>query len=79
MFQQITREERILQNRELTRERKVLNRKDKEKQRIKHYYANDNSFDKGNIELPQNQCNQIACGDSAKPVSYTHLTLPTKA
>ena len=45
-------------------ERKVVNRKAKEKNRSKHYYANDNNFSKVNTELPSEYENKIICADS---------------
>ena len=45
-------------------ERKVINRKDKEKTRGKYYYSNNNNFDTNNNILPINLNNQIICGDS---------------
>lgn len=66
MFQELTREVRILKNRELNKERKVIDRKKKEEQRTKHYYANDNTFSKDNSKLPESKCNQIILGDSAE-------------
>lgn len=45
-------------------ERKVANRKAKEKNRGKHYYADDNSFSKQNVPLPADFENRIICGDS---------------
>lgn len=46
------------------KERKVGGRKQKEQQRGKHYYANDNRFSKSNQELPKSYANKIICGDS---------------
>ena len=45
-------------------ERKVSNRKAKEQDRGKHYYANDNSFSKTNNTLPAEYENKIICADS---------------
>ena len=45
-------------------ERKVSNRKVKEQNRGKHYYANDNSFSKDNNSLPFEFENKIVCADS---------------
>jgi len=45
-------------------ERKVVNRKEKEQDRSKHYYANDNNFSKVNNELPSEYENKIICADS---------------
>lgn len=45
-------------------ERKVANRKVKEQNRSKHYYANDNNFSKVNTELPSEYENKIICADS---------------
>lgn len=45
-------------------ERKVADRKAKEKNRGKHYYANDNSFCKNNNDLPLEYENRILCADS---------------
>ena len=45
-------------------ERKVVDRKDKERRRGKHYYANDHAFGRlGNV-LPAQFTDQIVCGDS---------------
>ena len=46
------------------RERKVKNRKQKEKQRTKYFYALDNNFSKKNNELSDEYINKIICGDS---------------
>ena len=48
----------------LNRERKVINRKSKERDRVKHYYANENDFSKNNSDLPNDFLNQIRTGDS---------------
>lgn len=45
-------------------ERKVKNRKGKEKKRSRYYYAQENSFSKLENELPAKFINQIICGDS---------------
>lgn len=45
-------------------ERKVSNRKAKEQDRGKHYYANDNDFSKTNNPLPAEYENKIICADS---------------
>lgn len=45
-------------------ERKVSNRKAKEQDRGKHYYANDNEFPKENNPLPAEFENKIVCADS---------------
>ena len=45
-------------------ERKVANRKAKEQNRGRHYYANDNDFSKTNNPLPAEFENKIICGDS---------------
>lgn len=45
-------------------ERKVQDRKSKELDRNKHYYANDNTFSQHNSELPKKYENQIICADS---------------
>lgn len=45
-------------------ERKVSNRKAKEQDRGKHYYANDNAFSKTNNPLPSEYENKIICADS---------------
>lgn len=45
-------------------ERKVTNRKAKEKNRGKHYYANDNNFSKTNNPIPSEYENKIVCADS---------------
>lgn len=47
-------------------ERKVVNRKIKEQDRGKHYYANNNTFSKQNTSLPIEFENKIICGDSIK-------------
>ena len=45
-------------------ERKVVDRKLKERRRGKHYYANDHDFDKLSNLLPSEFTDQIICGDS---------------
>lgn len=45
-------------------ERKVQNRKGKEKNRSQYYYAQDNGFSETNNTLPQELINKIICGDS---------------
>lgn len=45
-------------------ERKVQNRKSKEKNRSQFYYAQDNSFSESNNILPKESLNQIICNDS---------------
>jgi len=45
-------------------ERKVAERKEKEKQRGKHYYANTDGFSRSDNPLPSEFSNQIVCGDS---------------
>lgn len=45
-------------------ERKVVNRKTKENDRSKYYYAQDNAFSKINNLLPNDFTNRIICGDS---------------
>lgn len=45
-------------------ERKVINRKSKEENRGKYFYANDNNFSKENMSLPTNFENKIICADS---------------
>jgi DNA modification methylase len=46
------------------KERKVANRKEKEKKRGVYYYAHNHNFSKNNIELPKEFENKIICGDS---------------
>ncbi|NOZ09223.1 MAG: site-specific DNA-methyltransferase [FCB group bacterium] len=48
------------------KERKVRNRKAKEENRGKYYYARDNDFSKENRNLPGPFRDQIICGDSLK-------------
>lgn len=48
------------------KERKVINRKEKELQRSKHYYANNNDFSSTNNQIPDNFVNKIICDDSEK-------------
>ena len=45
-------------------ERKVKNRKQKEKNREKYFYTNGNGFSKINNVLPKNYLDKIICGDS---------------
>lgn len=45
-------------------ERKVVNRKAKEQDRGKHYYANNNGFSKQNVDIPVEFENRIVCADS---------------
>lgn len=45
-------------------ERKVQNRKGKEKNRSQYYYAQDNDFSETNNTLPERLSNKIICGDS---------------
>ena len=45
-------------------ERKVVDRKQKERRRGKHYYANDHDFSRESNPLPPDFTNQIICGDS---------------
>lgn len=45
-------------------ERKVQNRKGKEKNRSQYYYAQDNDFSETNNLLPEELVNRIVCGDS---------------
>ncbi len=49
---------------DLNKERKVKNRKQKEAERGKHYYANANGFSKKSNPLPTEFTNKIICGDS---------------
>ena len=51
---------------DLNRERKVINRKQKENNRVKHYYSADNNFSATNTELPIEYVNKIIPNDSAK-------------
>jgi len=46
------------------KERKVKNRKEKEKKRVLHYYSLNNNFEKQNIDIPKEFKDQIVCGDS---------------
>lgn len=46
------------------KERKVQNRKKKELERSKYYYALDDGFSHVNNEIPEQYVNQIICGDS---------------
>ncbi len=45
-------------------ERKVADRKSKEKQRGKYFYADGNGFSKINVDLPAEYTNRIVCADS---------------
>lgn len=45
-------------------ERKVKNRKSKEQDRRKHYYANSHGFSRVNNDLPADYENRIVCADS---------------
>lgn len=45
-------------------ERKVLNRKKKVEKRGIHYYANNNSFNKENVDFPTEFLDKIVCADS---------------
>lgn len=49
---------------DLTKERKVRNRKQKEVIRGKHYYANANNFSEKSNPLPEEFTDKIICGDS---------------
>ncbi len=46
------------------KERKVINRKEKEEKRQQFYYTKDNNFSKINNEIPLDFENKILCGDS---------------
>ena len=46
------------------KERKVINRKDKEKKRVLHYYSLQNNFKKEENRIPEKYKNEIICGDS---------------
>ncbi len=46
------------------KERKLLNRKDKEKERGMFFYARENDFKRENGEFPENYLDKIAVGDS---------------
>jgi len=48
------------------KERKVKNRKEKEKKRVLHYYSLNNDFKKENVEIPNKFKNEIIHGDSAE-------------
>ena len=48
------------------KERKVKNRKDKEKKRGLYYYAQNHTFSKQNNILPENFVNKIITGDSVE-------------
>jgi len=45
-------------------ERKVANRKAKEKTRKKHYYANNHGFSTTNVDVPREFVDKLICGDS---------------
>lgn len=45
-------------------ERKVANRKAKEQDRGKHYYANDNGFSRQNNAMPEKYQDRVICADS---------------
>lgn len=45
-------------------ERKVANRKEKEQNRGKHYYAYGNDFSKENVDIPKEFENKVICADS---------------
>ena len=45
-------------------ERKVRNRKSKEQNRSKYFYAQDNNFSEINRQLPSELTNRVICGDS---------------
>lgn len=75
MFQKVTMEEWILQNRELNKERKVVNRKRKEKQRIKQYYTNGNSFIKVGARLIDGHKTQKNNGAYRSVVLMEEITL----
>ena len=47
-----------------TKERKVVNRKQKAAQRGKHYYAANHNFSRKNNPLPEEYTDKIICGDS---------------
>ena len=51
-------------NTSLNKERKVVNRKKKEKDRVKHFYSYDNAFLSINNQLPADCENKIITGDS---------------
>jgi DNA modification methylase/predicted DNA-binding transcriptional regulator AlpA len=46
------------------KERKVLNRKQKEENRGKYFYTSGNNYSKYNNEIPEQFTNKIICGDS---------------
>ena len=46
------------------KERKVIDRKEKELRRGKHYYANDHDFAHHSNSMPSNFTDKIVCGDS---------------
>ena len=45
-------------------ERKVIGRKEKERRRGKHFYANDHDFHQDDCQFPADFANRIICGDS---------------
>jgi DNA modification methylase len=47
-------------------ERKVSNRKKKVEKRVIHYYANNNNFNKENVDFPVEFLDKIVCADSEK-------------
>lgn len=58
------KDKKKLSNAELNKERKVKNRKAKEKKRGQHYYSNGHNFSKDNKDFPGDMKNKIICGDS---------------
>lgn len=52
------------------KERKVKNRKEKEKKRGIHYYANANNFEEKNNDCPSDFVNKILCGDSEEVLKH---------
>ena len=60
----MSEQKKNLENADLNKERKVKNRKQKEAERGKHYYANTHKFSKENNLLPAEFTNKIICGDS---------------
>ncbi len=51
---------------DLNRERKVKNRKSKEEDRVKHYYASGNGFSERTCDVPDEFLNKIITGDSCE-------------
>ena len=47
-------------------ERKVMHRRDKERRRGRHYYANDHIYKRDSTEPPASLTNRIVCGDSTE-------------